>query len=61
MGMRREGVTQSAHHLRALGLIRHSRGHIRILDREGLERRACECYAVVSKEYAQPVRVELAA
>jgi CRP-like cAMP-binding protein len=61
LGMRREGVTQSAHHLQALGLIRYSRGHIRILDREGLEWRACECYAVVSKAYEQLVRVELAA
>jgi|SRR5579859_4719466 len=33
------------------GLIEYSRGHIRVIDREGLESRVCECYAVVKKEY----------
>jgi hypothetical protein len=33
------------------GLIRYARGHIKILDRAGLERRTCECYAVVRREY----------
>jgi len=28
-----------------------TRGHISVLDRKGLERRTCECYAVVKKEY----------
>ena len=32
------------------GLIKYSRGHITVLDRAGLEKRACECYAVVKKE-----------
>jgi CRP-like cAMP-binding protein len=50
LGVRREGVTESAHHLQELGLIRYSRGHIRVLDREGIERHACECYATVSRE-----------
>ena len=51
LGVRREGVTEVAHHLQAAGLIRHSRGHISVLDRQGLEHRTCECYAVVKKEY----------
>jgi hypothetical protein len=33
------------------GLIRYERGRISVLDRPGVERRACECYAVVKKEY----------
>jgi len=37
--------------LQAAGLIRYARGHITVLDRPGLERRTCECYAVVKKEY----------
>jgi CRP-like cAMP-binding protein len=51
LGVRREGVTEAAHKLQEAGLIRYARGHISALDREGLERRTCECYAVVKKEY----------
>jgi CRP-like cAMP-binding protein len=51
LGVRREGVTESARKLHAAGLIRYSRGHISVLDRPGLELRACECYAVVKQEY----------
>ena len=51
LGVRREGVTESALKLQAAGLIRYARGHISVLDRGGLEARTCECYAVVKKEY----------
>jgi CRP-like cAMP-binding protein len=51
LGVRREGVTGSALKLQNAGLIRYSRGHIHVLDREGLEARTCECYAVVRREY----------
>jgi CRP-like cAMP-binding protein len=51
LGVRREGVTEAAGQLHKAGLIRYQRGHITILDRAGLERRTCECYAVVKKEY----------
>jgi len=51
LGVRREGVTEGALKLQKAGLIRYSRGHITILDREGLEARTCECYAVVKREY----------
>ena len=33
------------------GLIHYKRGHISVLDRKGLEGRACECYANVKREY----------
>ena len=51
LGVRREGVTEGALKLQKAGLIRYSRGRITVLDREGLERASCECYAVVKKEY----------
>jgi CRP-like cAMP-binding protein len=51
LGVRREGVTESALKLQKADLIRYSRGHITILNREGLEKRTCECYAVVKREY----------
>src|ERR1700722_2094102 len=51
LGVRREGVTEGALKLQQAGLIRYARGHITVLDRAGLERRTCECYQVVRREY----------
>ena len=51
LGVRREGVTGAAGRLQAAGIIEYSRGRIRVLDRGALETRACECYAVVKREY----------
>jgi CRP-like cAMP-binding protein len=51
LGVRREGVTEGAMKLQQAGLIRYSRGHITVLDRAALEKRSCECYSVVKKEY----------
>ncbi|MBU6995946.1 Crp/Fnr family transcriptional regulator [Ferrovum myxofaciens] len=51
LGVRREGVTEAAGNVQKAGLIKYSRGHITILDRVGLEKRVCECYAVVKKEF----------
>jgi CRP-like cAMP-binding protein len=51
LGVRREGVTEAARKLQADGLIRYSRGRIKVPDREKLEKRVCECYAVVKKEF----------
>ena len=53
LGVRREGVTEAALKLQRAGLIRYARGHITVLDREGLEQRTCECYAVVREEYGR--------
>jgi len=51
LGVRREGVTEAAGKLQAEGLIEYSRGKITVVDRERLEARVCECYAVVKREY----------
>ncbi len=53
LGVRREGITEAAGKLQDLGFIRYRRGHIEVLDRTGLESRACECYGVVRKELAR--------
>ena len=50
LGVRREGITEAAGKLQQAGYIRYHRGHIAVLERSGLETRACECYAVVKKE-----------
>ena len=51
LGVRREGVAGHALQLQKAGLIRYVRERITVLARKGLERRSCECYAVVKKEY----------
>ena len=51
LGVRREGITDAARKLQSAGLIEYHRGHITLLDRQGLEDNVCECYGVVKKEY----------
>lgn len=60
LGVRREGVTESALSLQRAGLISYARGHIRVLDRAGLEARTCECYDVVKKEYDRLLPIQTA-
>ncbi len=50
LGVRREGVTEAAMNLQRGGYIRYTRGLITVLDRDGLEQQACECYAMVARE-----------
>jgi CRP-like cAMP-binding protein len=51
LGVRRESVTAAAGRLQNAGLIHNDRGKITVLDRRGLEARACECYQVVKKGF----------
>jgi CRP-like cAMP-binding protein len=51
LGVRRESITEAAGKLQRDGFIRFRRGHITVLGRPGLEAGACECYAVVKKEF----------
>ncbi|CAN5361314.1 Crp/Fnr family transcriptional regulator [soil metagenome] len=51
LGVRREGVTLAAQKLAKRKLIKNSRGTIAVIDRQGLEVAACECYKVVNEEY----------
>jgi CRP-like cAMP-binding protein len=60
LGVRREGVTEGALKLQRAGLIDYARGRIKVLDRAGLEKRSCECYAVVRREYDRLLPATLA-
>jgi len=51
LGVRRAGVSGAAGALQQAGLIRYKRGQVTIIDRRGLEDRACECYAVSKREF----------
>jgi hypothetical protein len=51
LGVRRTSVTEVAGELKHQKLIDYSRGLVTILNRSGLEKRACECYAVSKKEF----------
>ncbi len=51
LGVRRAGISVTANDLRQVGAIDYQRGHIQILDRRGVEAKACECYRVIKGEY----------
>jgi CRP-like cAMP-binding protein len=53
LGAHRQSVTLAASNLQKAGLIRYSRGKLTILNREGLEAAACDCYRVVKELYDQ--------
>ncbi|MDM0015488.1 Crp/Fnr family transcriptional regulator [Variovorax sp. J22P168] len=53
LGVRRAGINESAARLQRDGVVHYARGRITVVDRLALEHRACECYAVVSAEYAR--------
>jgi hypothetical protein len=50
LGVRREGVSKAAGALQAAKLISYSRGVITLLNRRGLEAKACRCYANIKAE-----------
>lgn len=51
LGVRREGITLAAKKLAAKKLIKNTRGTMAVIDRQGLENSACECYGIVNIEY----------
>lgn len=51
LGVRRASVSDALKPLQKAGLLRSHRGKITLLDRDGIEERACECYQVVKAEY----------
>jgi CRP-like cAMP-binding protein len=51
LGVRRSGVSEVANELQRMGFISYQHGHVRLLDRKGLEEFACECYPVVKEKY----------
>jgi CRP-like cAMP-binding protein len=53
LGVSRESINEAAGTLQLAGLIRFVHGQVTVLSRTGLERRACECYSVVQREYAR--------
>jgi Crp-like helix-turn-helix domain len=52
LGVRRGGITDAALALQRAGLIQYRRGDLTVLDRSGLERAACACYATDHRIYA---------
>jgi CRP-like cAMP-binding protein len=52
LGVRRVGITEAAHRLQAAALIGYRRGRVRVLDKAGLEKKSCECYRFIRKQYA---------
>ena len=52
LGVRRTSVTIAARALQHAGLIKYSRGHLRILNVDGLRELSCECYETVKAHYA---------
>jgi CRP-like cAMP-binding protein len=58
LGSQRTGVTAAACHLQDKGLIRYSRGKIKVLNRQGLEAIACECFKVIQEEFDRFLYVE---
>ena len=58
LGDRRESITIAAGRLQNAGVIHYVRGHIKVLDRKGLEAHACECYRTVRTELDRLFRTD---
>jgi CRP-like cAMP-binding protein len=58
LGVRRAGVTVAAQSMQSAGFIRYSHGQIAIVDREGFEGVACECYGAIKREYGRLLRAD---
>jgi CRP-like cAMP-binding protein len=59
LGVRRASVTVAAGMLQQAGFIRYSRGRVEVLDRDGLERAACECYRIITDSYARSLKIPI--
>ena len=59
LGVRRETISLALGSLERAGVLGHRRGHVSIEDRAGLERVACECYAVIRAELDLLLRLEI--
>src|SRR5688500_252068 len=57
LGVPAAGVAAAAARLQADGMVRYREGAFTVLDRAGLEGRACECYAVVRREFERLLRL----
>lgn len=55
LGVQRPTVTLAVGALQTAGLVRQGRGHIDVLDRDGLEAASCECYRIIRDEYTRLV------
>jgi Mn-dependent DtxR family transcriptional regulator len=53
LGVRRVGITEAAGRLQAAALIGYRRGRMSVLDQAGLEKKSCECYRFIRKQYEQ--------
>jgi CRP-like cAMP-binding protein len=51
LGVRRVSITDAANKLQAAALISYRRGWINVLDRPGLEKKSCECYRFIRRQY----------
>ena len=51
LGTNRKSVTLAAQSMQNAGLISYRRGTMQVLDRAGLEKASCECYAIVRKRF----------
>ncbi|MGZ3510200.1 MAG: Crp/Fnr family transcriptional regulator [Vulcanimicrobiaceae bacterium] len=56
LGTGRSGITIAAGTLQQAGFIRYAHGTITILDRDGLENAACECYEVAHEQFGGLLR-----
>jgi hypothetical protein len=51
LGANRKSITLAAQSMQTAGLISYRRGTIQVLDRAGLEKASCECYAIVKERF----------
>lgn len=56
LGVRRESITDAARKLQAAGIINYHRGHIDVMDRNGLEDKVCECYGILKSQSVKLIK-----